>query len=88
MLEKVGFKILEKRCMEKTSIAFICIKDGDIKSSLNNNNYDDEFLRLIAILKHYEKMYPLYVLKQYIIKVLIFLKLKDSIKKILKGMSN
>lgn len=86
MLEKVGFKILEEKCMEKTSIAFVCVKDGS-KSSLDDNSYDGggEFLRLVVILRHYEKMYPLYVLKQYIIKVLIFLKIKDVIKKILKG---
>ena len=39
MLEKVGFKILEEKCMEKTSIAFVCVKDGS-KSSLDDNSYD------------------------------------------------
>ncbi|MGB2551765.1 class I SAM-dependent methyltransferase [Campylobacter sp. MOP51] len=78
LLEKSGFEILEKRVMATTSIAYICKKTICFKNISLNGSYEFNFL--IDILNKYEKRYPLAIVKQSIIKILIKLKIKDFVK--------
>lgn len=81
LLKKVGFEIIEEKQIANTSICFVCKKNFSKIRELKID--DEEFSTVIKTLKKYERNYPLMLLKQYIIKVLEVLGMKEYIKKLI-----
>jgi 2-polyprenyl-3-methyl-5-hydroxy-6-metoxy-1,4-benzoquinol methylase len=81
LLQSEGFEILKEKQMSNTSICFVCKKYIPNNTKISNHNESSE---LIKRLNRYEKKYPLIKLRQIIIKLLKFLRIKDLVKRMIK----